>query len=211
MEKNDVFKTLNAINVNEHVEIKDNGTVKLSYLSWAWAWAQAKQQYPDINFEVRHWDDKPYLYDEELGYMVETSVTIQGETLSMWLPVMDSNNKAMKSKPYTVKTKYKEITVKAATMFDINTTIMRCLVKNIALFGLGLYIYAGEDLPEEEVKKARETSESDLPTAIAELDACKTTEDVSKVWEKWKKIHPEYVKQGHKFFVHSNSLDVEFA
>ena len=66
----------------------------------------------------------------------------------MWLPVMDSNNRAMKSEAYTVRTKYKEIVVQSATMFDVNKTIMRCLVKNLAMFGLGLYIYAGEDLPE---------------------------------------------------------------
>src|SRR5699024_11992265 len=67
----------------------------------------------------------------------------------MWLPVMDSSNKAMKSKPYTYDTKNrKNIQVDKASMFDINKTIMRCLVKNLAMFGLGLYIYAGEDLPE---------------------------------------------------------------
>ena len=81
--------------------------------------------------------------------MVETQVTADGLTHEMWLPVMDGNNKAMKSHPYTVQTKYKEITVQAATMFDVNKAIMRCLTKNLAMFGLGLYIYAGEDLPEE--------------------------------------------------------------
>ena len=82
--------------------------------------------------------------------MCYTSVTIEGITHTMWLPVLDSNNRAMKSEPYTVKTKFSEIVVAPATMFDINKTIMRCLVKNLAMFGLGLYIYAGEDLPESE-------------------------------------------------------------
>jgi hypothetical protein len=80
--------------------------------------------------------------------MVYVSVTADGLTHEMWLPVMDSNNKAMKSEPYTIKTKYKDIVVGKATMFDINKTIMRCLVKCLGMFGLGLYIYAGEDLPE---------------------------------------------------------------
>lgn len=92
----------------------------------------------------------PYVYDENTGYMVFTNVTINNLTHTMWLPVMDSANKAMKSERYTYDTKYKKgIPVEAATMFDVNKTIMRCLVKNLAMFGLGLYIYAGEDLPEE--------------------------------------------------------------
>jgi NH3-dependent NAD+ synthetase len=82
--------------------------------------------------------------------MVITQVNINGETLEMWLPVMDGANKAMMNTPYTYKTKYGDKTVDAATMFDINKTLMRCLVKNLAMFGLGLYIYAGEDLPEAE-------------------------------------------------------------
>lgn len=139
------FDKLRAINVNGHTEQKDG----LTYLSWAWAWDEVKKTYPDAVYKV--WKDeegRPYIYDNNLGYMVFTSVIIEGETLEMWLPVMDGSNKAMKSEPYEIQTKYKTITVKAATMFDINKTIMRCLVKNLAMFGLGLYIYAGEDIPE---------------------------------------------------------------
>lgn len=146
-----MFDKLRAINVNEHTEEKDG----LTYLSWAWAWDEVKKNYPDATYKV--WRDEnglPYIYDEHLGYMVFTSVTIESETLEMWLPVMDSSNKAMKSEPYEYKVKRygkEEMrTVKSATMFDINKTIMRCLVKNLAMFGLGLYIYAGEDLPEAE-------------------------------------------------------------
>ena len=142
-----VFDKLRAINVNAHTEQKDG----LTYLSWAWAWDAVKKDYPNATYKI--WKDeegRPYIYDENLGYMVFTEVTIEGETLGMWLPVMDSSNKAMKSQPYEIQTKYKTITVKAATMFDINKTIMRCLVKNLAMFGLGLYIYAGEDIPEAE-------------------------------------------------------------
>ena len=140
------FETLYNINVNEHKEEK-NG---LSYLSWAWAWAEVKSHYPDAVYTIEKFNGLPYVYDELTGYMVYTTVTIEGITHEMWLPVMDGANKAMKSKPYTYKTKYGEKTVDAATMFDVNKTIMRCLVKNLAMFGLGLYIYAGEDLPESE-------------------------------------------------------------
>ena len=206
-----VFATLNAINVNEHVEKKKtgeknpDGTEKtLSYLSWVWAWGQVKQLYPDASYEVKHWDGKPYLCDELIGFMVETSVTIQGETMTMWLPVMDNKNKAMKAAPYTYKTKYGEKEVAPATMFDINTAIMRCLVKNLAMFGLGLYIYAGEDLPEEDAKQAKEAATAaaaaDLPKAIEEAKACKSRDDINAIWAKWTKKHPEFANQGHEFY-----------
>lgn len=148
------FDLLSSINVNDKVEKKSN----LTYLSWAWAWAEVKKACPDATYQVLvdETTNKPYFYDENLGYMVMTEVTIEGETLEMWLPVMDGANKAMMNKPYTYKGnawvngKKVEVdkTVEAATMFDINKTLMRCLTKNLAMFGLGLYIYAGEDLPE---------------------------------------------------------------
>ena len=146
MADKNVFETLNAINVNGHTESK-NG---LTYLSWAWAWAEVKKVYPDAVYEIEKFNGIPYAYDPLTGYMVYTKVTIGDVTHEMWLPVMDGNNKAMKAEPYEIQTKYKTITVAPATMFDINKTIMRCLVKNLAMFGLGLYIYAGEDLPEVE-------------------------------------------------------------
>jgi hypothetical protein len=145
--KKSVFETLNKINVNEHTEQK-NG---LTYLSWAWAWAEVKKNYPDAAYSIKRFENNlPYVYDANTGYMVFTEVTINGITHEMWLPVMDNNNKAMKSEEYKFTTRYnKEVIVKQADMFDINKTIMRCLVKNLAIFGLGLYIYAGEDLPAE--------------------------------------------------------------
>lgn len=154
------FNKLFGINVNDRTEEK-NG---LTYLSWAWAWSEIKKIYPEATYTIKKFENNlPYVYDEKVGYMVFTEVTIEGLTHEMWLPVMDGANKAMKSEPYTYKSKkwnantrsYEAIEkiVDAATMFDINKTIMRCLVKNLAMFGLGLYIYAGEDLPEAEEKK----------------------------------------------------------
>lgn len=142
------FDILYSVDVSEHKENK-NG---LSYLSWSWAWAEVKKRFPDANYKIVKFDGIPYVYDDNTGYMVYTEVTIDGITHEMWLPVMDANNNAMKSFAYDVQTKYKTISVKAATMFDINKTIMRCLTKNLAMFGLGLYIYSGEDLPEEVVE-----------------------------------------------------------
>lgn len=153
------FKELYAVNVNGNIE-KKNG---LSYLSWAWAWAEFMKRYPQAEYEIVKFNGLPYAYDPNTGYMVYTKVTVEGQTREMWLPVMDSANKAMKAEPYTVTNKWgKETTVESATMFDINKTIMRCLVKNLAMFGLGLYIYAGEDLPEEVQK----------PMVMASKQAC---------------------------------------
>ena len=146
------WDVLSSINCSEFTE-KKNG---LTYLSWAHAWGYTKKNFPSANYEVVLWDGKPYLYDEVLGYLVQTIVSIDGEKISMQLPVMDGANKAQKAEKYTYKTKYGEKEVEAATMFDINTAIMRCLTKNLAMFGLGHYIYAGEDMPvsiEEEQPK----------------------------------------------------------
>lgn len=176
------FEKLYNINVNDKAEDK-NG---LTYLSWAWAWAEFKKVHPTATYEIKMFDNGlPYSYDPNTGYMVYTSVTVDGLTHMMWLPVMDSNNKAMKSEPYVIKTKWgKEIPVAAATMFDINKTIMRCLTKNLAMFGLGLYIYAGEDLPEEStdevVTPKKSAKKSDIPSGEDIKKALNKSEDELK-------------------------------
>lgn len=177
--ENNIFNELYAVNVNEHVEKKKN----LSYLSWAWGWAEVKKRYPDANYVIEQFGEMqlPYLHDPKTGYMVFTNMTIQGQTYRMWLPVMDENNNAMKDVAYTYEVKEynfgkptgKMITksVEPADMFNVNKTIMRCLVKNLAMFGLGLYIYAGEDLPDEKPVEEAPPAPSPLDTAIAEIDA----------------------------------------
>lgn len=140
------FEEVMKVNVNEKTEKKGN----LTYLSWAWAWAEFKKLYPDATYEVKKFDGLPYVHDKETGYMVYTSVTADGLTYEMWLPVMDARNKTLMN----------------ATMFDINKTIMRCLAKNLAMFGLGLYIYAGEDLPEDEqAAKSRDSVAKAAPAS----------------------------------------------
>jgi hypothetical protein len=143
-----VFETLSAINVNDKVE-KKNG---LTYLSWAWAWAEVKKNYPSATYKVVKDEatNMPFVFDHHMGYMCSTEVTIKDQTLEMWLPVMDGANKAMKLEAYDYTTRYGKKSVQGATMFDINKTIMRCLVKNLAMFGLGHYIYAGEDIPQDD-------------------------------------------------------------
>ena len=161
-----VFETLSAINVNDKVEQK-NG---LTYLSWAWAWAEVKKNYPSATYKVVKDEatNMPFVYDRDMGYMCSTEVTIKGETLEMWLPVMDGANKAMKLEAYEYTTRYGKKTCQGATMFDINKTIMRCLVKNLAMFGLGHYIYAGEDLPQDDKSVAEKLAAPKTATKKAE-------------------------------------------
>lgn len=166
MSETNVFNELNKVNVNEHVEKKITGKTSLSYLSWTYAWAEVKKRYPNATYEVVKFENGlPYSYDPETGYMVYTKVTIDGITHEMWLPVLDSHNDAMLAKPYEVKTKYNSYTVAKCTMFDVNKTIMRCLTKNLAMFGLGLYIYSGEDLPEGESS----TDKADDPELVKQI------------------------------------------
>ena len=147
MNKKSIFETLSSINVNNKVEKKG----RLTYLSWSYAWGEVKKTYENANYSVIKNEETnlPYFYDESLGFMCYTEVTINNECLEMWLPVLDSNNKAMKKEAYVIKTYSGNKTIQPATMFDINKTIMRCLAKNLAMFGLGHYLYAGEDLPEQ--------------------------------------------------------------
>jgi hypothetical protein len=175
MRTNTTFEKLSAINVNDKVEKKSN----LTYLSWAWAWSEAKKSFPDASYRVISdiSTNKPYFYDEVLGYMVMTEVTIEGESLEMWLPVMDGANKSMLAQSYAYQTRYGEKTVDAATMFDINKTLMRCLVKNLAMFGLGIYIYAGEDLPE-----------SETATVVTPAKKEVVLEALKKGTENWEKV-----------------------
>jgi hypothetical protein len=155
-----VFATLSAINLNDKVEKKKD----LTYLSWTYAWSEVKKHYPNAQYEVKFFDGLPYVNDPALGYMVFTTVTIEEQTHMMWLPVMDGANKSMKEEAYTYSTRFGDKTVDGATMFDINKTIMRCLVKNLAMFGLGIYIYSGEDLPEGDTQPQAKVS-----TAPSEL------------------------------------------
>lgn len=168
-DKRTAFDTLFHLDVNERVEKKKSGKNTLSYLSWAWAWAEVKKRYPEAQYEILKFENnRPYVFDEKTGYMVFTIVTIEDISHEMWLPVMDGANKAMKHESYKYMTKFNgEKIVESATMFDINKTIMRCLVKNLAMFGLGLYIYSGEDIPEvEEEQKASKEEVNELVELI---------------------------------------------
>ena len=148
------FDALYNMNLGDKVEKKDN----LSYLTWSEAWKAFREVYPSATFRViTNPDTKlPYFVDPNVGIMVFTEVTADDLTLTMFLPVMNSSNRAMKLEPYNYSIWDKknnrqiERTCEAANMFNINKTIMRCLVKNLALFGLGLKLYQGEDIPTDD-------------------------------------------------------------
>lgn len=142
---------------SKHIEKKDTGVGRpLSYLSWAWAWAKFCTIYPEAEYEVMKTDGLPYVSDMSMGIVVYTRVRTDKYCpwREMWLPVMDPSNKAMRLEAYTYKVwnrekkTYEDKYVKAADMMDVNKTLMRCLTKNLAMFGLGLSIYAGEDVPQ---------------------------------------------------------------
>ena len=133
-----VFETLNSSNVNEHTEKKGN----LTYLSWAWAWAECKKAYPDAQYTVYENEDGWNYFTDGKTCWVKTGVTIEGQEHIEYLPVMDFKNKS--------------IPLENVTSFDVNKTIQRSLTKALARHGLGLYIYAGEDLPEENAEQIAE-------------------------------------------------------
>lgn len=162
------FNQLASLNLNNKAESK-NG---LSYVSWANAWKAFKEVYPGATYRIIKdpQTNMPYFVDPVMGIMVFTEVSANNLTYEMWLPVMDSANKAMKLEAYQYQVwnkttrQYENRKVEAASSFDINKALMRCLVKNLAMFGLALYIYAGEDMPEN-IESAEEVQTLQQPKA----------------------------------------------
>ena len=130
MENTSVFSTLNAVNCNEHVEKKGN----LSYLSWAWAWQLVKAHYPKASYTIYESPDGWNYFTDGRTCWVKVGVTIEGLEHIEYLPVMDARNQS--------------IPIDAIVSTDVNKAIQRALTKACARHGLGLYIYAGEDLPD---------------------------------------------------------------
>jgi len=127
------FSELRLINVNEHTEKKG----RFTYLSWTWAVDQLLQNDPSATWTF----GDPVYFNESV--MVFCTVTAMGKSMTCQMPVIDSRNKAIPN----------------PNAMDVNTAMMRCLVKTISLFGIGLYIYAGEDLPDEEPVDLREQAD----------------------------------------------------
>lgn len=146
-----MFETLSSLDLSHLIEKREN----LAYLSWSNCFSILKQIYPLATYRVIKNPENglPYFTDR-IGIFVYTEVEIEGVTTECFLPVMDNKNKAMRLEPYTYqvwdnyKKNYVEKNVNAATSFDVNRTIWRALVKNVALAtGIGLSLYTGEDVP----------------------------------------------------------------
>ena len=129
--KKSVFEMLNEINVSDRIEKKG----RLNYLSWAWAWGELKKRFPDASSRVYEREDGRIYWDDGKTCWVKCSVTVQGQEIIEYLPIMDSRNTS--------------IPLENVTSMDVNKTIQRCITKAIGRHGLGLYIYQGEDLPED--------------------------------------------------------------
>lgn len=169
---NNYFNQLNQINVNDKTEKKGG----LTYLSWAWAWAEVKKLFPDATYKI---------YENDLGWnyhtdnntcWVKTGVTIGEIEHIEYLPVMDYKNKS--------------IPLDKVTSFDVNKAIQRSLTKACARHGLGLYIYAGEDLPEptdgstSQTKDNSKVTKSDVEKIVQLCDKHnKDTADMCKYFK----------------------------
>ena len=153
------FVKLNNINVNEHTEEKN----KLTYLSWAWAWAEVKKQFPEAIYTIYENADGLFYHTDGKTCWVKTGVTINDIEHIEYLPVMDYRNNS--------------IPAEKVTSTDVNKAIQRSLTKACARHGLGLYIYAGEDLPEAEQDKQKperheQLKEETKPLEDEELILC---------------------------------------
>ena len=158
VDRKEAINKLLSTNVNEHTEKKGG----LTYLSWAWAWAEALKADEDATFKVEMFGDKCFM-DINGTAMVFVTVTMFRKPMTCQLPVMDFRNKAILN----------------PDAFAVNTAIMRCMTKALALHGLSLYIYAGEDLPEGE------GSDIDVNVMIdhlAAIDAASTLEELKDVY-----------------------------
>lgn len=161
--KRSVFDILNAIDCSEHVEIKDTGKVRLSYLSWAWAWGILKKNFPNSTYKIYENADGLIYHTDGRSAWVKTGVTVEGVEYIECLPVMDNRNCS--------------IALQKITSMDVNKAIQRSLTKAVARHGLGLYIYAGEDLPSD-----GDTGDETL-TVEAQVKSAKTMDELVAIWK----------------------------
>ena len=158
-ERSKMIAQMLSTNVNSHTEKKNN----LTYLSWAWAWAEALKADPDAVYKVEMFGDKCYM-DVNGTAMVFVTVTMFRKSVTCQLPVMDFRNKAILN----------------PDAFAVNTAIMRCMTKALSLHGLGLYIYAGEDLPEGE--SGSDIDVNAMIDHLAAIDAASNMEELKNVY-----------------------------
>lgn len=169
--ENKIYETLNKINVNDKTEKKGN----LTYLSWAWAWAEAKKAFPSLKRTVYEDPNGHNYFTDGKTAWVKVGVEIEGLEYIDYLPLMDARNNSLQ--------------LERVTSFDVNKTIQRSTTKALALHGLGLYIYAGEDLPDGEVPAPPKVEEKPVLTLQHEG------------WAKAEKYVSENAKKGASFIV----------
>ena len=160
VDRKELIEKLLKTNVNEHTE-KKNG---LTYLSWAWAWAEALKADSSAWYKIEMFGDKCFM-DINGTAMVFVTVTMYGKPMTCQLPVMDYRNKAIPN----------------PDAFAVNTAIMRCMTKALSLHGLGLYIYAGEDLPEGESDEGT-PDEGKMLDYISAIEATITHDELKDIY-----------------------------
>lgn len=170
-EEKSVFGVLNAINCNGHTE-KKNG---LTYLAWAWAWQMVKENYPTAFYTIYENADGLNYHTDGRTCWVKTGVTIEGLEHIEYLPVMDYRNAS--------------IPKDKVTSMDVNKAIQRSLTKACARHGLGLYIYAGEDLPSGESEKMSADDEADFELACQRMKEAKNRDELVAIWNDCPKFH----------------------
>ena len=170
-EEKSVFGVLNAINCNGHTE-KKNG---LTYLAWAWAWQMVKENYPTASYTIYENAEGLNYHTDGRTCWVKTGVTIEGLEHIEYLPVMDYRNSS--------------IPKDKVTSMDVNKAIQRSLTKACARHGLGLYIYAGEDLPSGEVEKMSADDEADYELACQRIKEAKNRDELVVIYNDCPKFH----------------------
>lgn len=178
-ETKSVFETLNSIDVSEYTEKKGN----LTYLSWAWAWAKVKENYPDATYKIYENAQGLIYHTDGKTCWVKTSVTIDGIENTEYLPVMDNRNNS--------------IPLANITSRNVNDSIQRSLTKACARHGLGLYIYAGEDLPEVVTNEKKQQQAQQVMAVVGEaqykgeISACADMNDLMAVWQKYPQLQQD--------------------
>lgn len=165
------FEMLQSINCNGHTEKKGG----LTYLSWAWAWQMVKKNFPDAFYTVYENKDGLNYHTDGRTCWVKTGVTVNGLEHIEYLPVMDYKNNS--------------IPLAKVTSTDVNKSIQRSLTKACARHGLGLYIYAGEDLPAGEAEAVKEQMEVAVEEALLAVKEAKTRDELVRLWKELTGLH----------------------
>lgn len=165
------FEMLQSINCNGHTEKKGG----LTYLSWAWAWQMVKKTFPDAFYTIYENKDGMNYHTDGRTCWVKTGVTVNGLEHIEYLPVMDYKNNS--------------IPLAKVTSTDVNKSIQRSLTKACARHGLGLYIYAGEDLPAGEAEAVKEQMDVAVEEALLAVKEAKTRDELVRLWKELTGLH----------------------